>query len=77
MLIFPPWTLVNIIFHVGFAAAGVILVYSDYYDKWAALHYSKFSKGVGIPTRQGCWLFTFCRSWLPPFSHGRIYPLPA
>lgn len=59
MLILPSWTLANIIFHMGFAAAGVILVYSDYYDKWAALHYSKFSKGVGIPTRQGLLVIYF------------------
>ena len=59
MLISPPWTLFNIIFHIGFAATGAFIIYSDYYDKWAALHYSKFSKGAGIPTRLGLFVIYF------------------
>lgn len=59
MLIIPPWTLFNIIFHIGFAVIGAFLVYSDYYDKWAALHYSKFSSGPGIPSRTASFILYF------------------
>jgi protein-S-isoprenylcysteine O-methyltransferase Ste14 len=59
MLISPPWTPFNILFHIGFAMIGAFLVYSDYYDKWAALNYSKFSSGPGIPSRTASFILYF------------------
>jgi protein-S-isoprenylcysteine O-methyltransferase Ste14 len=51
MLISPPWTLLNIVFYIGFAMLSVFTVYSEYYDTWGTLRYSKFSTGRGLPMR--------------------------
>jgi len=58
MLIFPAWTLFNIILYVVFTALTIVVVHSDYYG-WLTLQYSKFANNDGLPSRAGMFVLYF------------------
>lgn len=59
MLILPSWTPFNVFLYSSFMLMLLFVVYADYYDKWGALQYSKFSTGGGLPSRQAMFILYF------------------